>query len=85
MMSMFAQMDKLLPAEFGAVDAPTLRRTKSDIFLRCRPSELYLGVKTEQGVMEFYVFYDGNVYADDVVQDWLDFVCEAAVYYAGEV
>ncbi|KAI0029369.1 hypothetical protein K488DRAFT_88814 [Vararia minispora EC-137] len=81
-LSSMGNMDRLAPSEFAGADGTTaIKRTAADLFLRCRPGELYLGMKTVGGVMEFYVYYDANVFDDDDAKEWLEAVREAAVYY----
>lgn len=54
---------------------------ESDTYLRVRPTELYLGSDTTHGVLRMHVFYDGNVYKDALVKEWLDEVRAATLWY----
>jgi hypothetical protein len=67
----------------GIVAPPSkqLRIMQSDTHLRCRPTELYLGADTTHGQMRMYVFYDGNVYKEAVVKEWLEEVRAATLWY----
>lgn len=47
------------------------------------PAELYLGAATSRGRMNLYVRYDGNVFEEGVVTEWLDEVREAVLWYLG--
>ena len=53
------------------------------VYLHARPAELYLGAATWHGRMNVYVHYDGNVFEEAVVREWLDEVREAVVWYLG--
>lgn len=52
--------------------------------LRAYPAELYLSASTWGGRLRMYVFYDGNVYEDVVVKEWLDEVSGAVLWYLGQ-
>ncbi|KZV65123.1 hypothetical protein PENSPDRAFT_638822 [Peniophora sp. CONT] len=69
--SSMGNMDALLPLTFPQAGKPTVHRLSSDMHLHCRPGELYLSAKTTHGVTELYAFYDGNVYEESVVREWL--------------
>ncbi|KAI0029368.1 hypothetical protein K488DRAFT_22700, partial [Vararia minispora EC-137] len=62
---------------------PTLVRAASKGYLRCRPGELYLGLNMANSTLNFTIFYDANAYADEVVQEWLDEVRGATIYFLG--
>ena len=51
--------------------------------LHTRPAGLYLGAASSRGQLNMYVFYDGNVFEDGVVREWLDEVREAVLWYLG--
>jgi hypothetical protein len=53
----------------------------SDTYLRCRPTELYLGADTTHGRMRMHVFYDGNVYEKELVDEWLEEIRAATIWY----
>lgn len=63
---------------------PTLVLLSSDLRLRCRPGELYLGASTSNGKLHLKFFWDGNVFEDDAVKEWLDEVRDAVVWYLGQ-
>ena len=52
--------------------------------LHTRPAELYLGALSSRGRLSMYVFYDGNVYEEEVVSEWLDEVRGAVLWYLGQ-
>ncbi|KAF8838028.1 hypothetical protein BDN67DRAFT_955732 [Paxillus ammoniavirescens] len=56
----------------------------SRIHLHTRPGELYLGAATSRGRLHMSVYYDGNVYEETVVREWLDEVKDAVVWYLGQ-
>lgn len=55
----------------------------SELQLHTRPSELYLGAASSRGQLNMYVFYDGNVFEEGVVKEWLDEVKGAVLWYLG--
>ncbi|EJD06369.1 uncharacterized protein FOMMEDRAFT_165197 [Fomitiporia mediterranea MF3/22] len=57
----------------------------TEIYLRCRPGELYLGAFTSCGDLKFVTFVDANVYDPDIVQEWMEDVKAATVYYLGSL
>ncbi|KIJ61883.1 hypothetical protein HYDPIDRAFT_158855 [Hydnomerulius pinastri MD-312] len=67
----------------GAVIPSTLRVEYWRTHLHARPAELYLGASKCQHKLQYNVFYDGNVFDDNVVQEWLDEVLEATSWYLG--
>lgn len=60
-----------------------LRVLSSAAHLRCRPTELYLGSSTSRGQMKMFVHYDGNVYDNTTVREWLEDVKDATTWYLG--
>jgi len=52
--------------------------------LRCRPAELYVGAVTLRKQLAFGLFYDGNVYQENLVQEWLDEIKGATSWYLGQ-
>jgi hypothetical protein len=60
-----------------------LRLLSAASYLHCRPSGLNLGAETWQKQLRFKAYWDGNVYADDVVKEWLDEVKAATEWYLG--
>ena len=71
------------PQSQGTVH-PTLLLLSSDLRLRCRPGELYLGASTSNGKLHLKFFWDGNVFEDDAVKEWLNEVRDAVVWYLGQ-
>lgn len=63
---------------------PTLLLLSSDLRLRCRPGELYLGASTSNDKLHLKFFWDGNVFEDGAVKEWLDEVRDAVVWYLGQ-
>jgi len=49
--------------------------------LRCRPTELYLGAATTRGQLHLHVFWDSNVYDDEMVAELLSEVKMATEFY----
>ena len=60
---------------------PSLKLLRVRSFLHCRPAELYLGASTFRKQMKFHVFWDGNVYDNEVVRDWLEELVETSKVY----
>jgi hypothetical protein len=56
----------------------------SRTYVHTRPAELYVGAGTLRKQLYFDVFYDGNVYQENVVQEWLEEVKDAALWYLGQ-
>lgn len=63
---------------------PILHLLSSDLRLRCRPGELYLGASTFHSQLCLKFFWDGNVFDGATVKEWLDEVREAAIWYLGQ-
>ncbi|KAJ8517557.1 hypothetical protein ONZ45_g5259 [Pleurotus djamor] len=62
---------------------PLIRITSAQTHLRCRPGELYLGSHTSRQQLNMFVFFDGSTYDPKVVEEWLNEVKDAAVWYLG--
>jgi hypothetical protein len=60
---------------------PAIKLLFNRTYLRCRPTEIYLGCATTRGKMVMHVYYDGNAFEDAVVEEWLNEVRDAAAYY----
>ncbi|KAH7921279.1 hypothetical protein BV22DRAFT_1019666 [Leucogyrophana mollusca] len=52
--------------------------------LHARFGELYLGASTSQKRLQYNIFYDGNVFREEVVQEWLDEIRDATLWYLGQ-
>lgn len=65
------------------IPARALCLLNSVTHLRCRPAELYLGSSTSRSQMSMFVYYDGNVYDEGTVREWLEDVKGAAIWYLG--
>ncbi|KAF4602488.1 hypothetical protein EYR40_005697 [Pleurotus pulmonarius] len=63
---------------------PLLRIIATETYLRCRPGELYLGSATARNMLHMYVFFDGNIYEESVVDEWLKEIKDAAIWYLGQ-
>ncbi|KAG6866976.1 hypothetical protein C0991_003892 [Blastosporella zonata] len=55
----------------------------SGVRLHCRPAELYLGASTIQKRLHLFIYWDKNVYEEDVVKEWLEEVRGAAEVFLG--
>lgn len=53
-------------------------------YLRCRPTELYLGASTSKQRLCFFLYWDSNAYSDDLVREWAAEVKAAALHYLGQ-
>lgn len=53
-------------------------------YLRCRPTELYLGASTNRKRLSFFLYWDSNAYSDDLVREWAEEVKAAALHYLGQ-
>ena len=69
------------PQTAGPESHPDIKVVAMRSFLHCRPMELYLGASTFLKRLKFYIFWDGNVYDGDVVEDWLQELVEATKVY----
>ena len=56
----------------------------SDLRLRCRPGEIYLGASTSNGKLHLKFFWDGNVFNDETVKEWLAEVKGAILWYLAD-
>lgn len=72
-----------IPSISEADTRPKITVENSNVHLHVPPAELFLGAATSRGRMNMYVHYDGNVFEDGVVREWLDEVKEAVVWYLG--
>ncbi|KAJ3515915.1 hypothetical protein NLJ89_g1458 [Agrocybe chaxingu] len=83
--SSMGNVDLLLPREYPSDRnvKPMIYLREEKTFLHCRPTELYLGASTSGQQLKLHVFFDGNVYDDEVVSEWLDDVVLATEYYLG--
>ncbi|KAG5635532.1 hypothetical protein H0H81_010944 [Sphagnurus paluster] len=88
--SSLGNMDKLIPSHYPLATegeeertVPQLLLHKTQTRLHCRPAELYLGASTKRQQLHIHVFWDMNVYDEDVVKEWLEEVREATVVYLG--
>ena len=57
---------------------------QSTTYLHCRPAELYVGAATSRKKLAINVFYDGNVYQESLVQEWLEEIKDATLWYLGQ-
>ncbi|KAF7304819.1 hypothetical protein MKEN_01196000 [Mycena kentingensis (nom. inval.)] len=64
--------------------AATLTLVNHNGQLHCRTGELYLGSGSSDGQLFILVYYDTNVFADEVVQEWLTGIEEAASLYLAD-
>lgn len=79
-------MDVMLPPDYplGKVgQETTLRLESSTTHLRCRPGELYLGAATSHKQLRLHVFWDGNMFDREIVEEWLQEVKAATQFYLG--
>lgn len=53
-------------------------------YLRCRPTELYLGASTSKNRLSFFLYWDSNTYSDDLVREWAEEVKSATLHYLGQ-
>lgn len=86
------QIDAILPTHYPLASAQaspqegpeaqhSLVLLSSDLRLRCRPGELYLGASTSNNKLHLKFFWDGNVFDDESVKEWLREVRDAVVWY----
>lgn len=68
-------------AETGGDITPKIVVENVRVHLHTLPADLYLGAATWHGRMNIYIHYDGNVFEETVVREWLDEVREAVVWY----
>lgn len=71
------------PSASEADTTPKIAIEHTETHLHTRPSELYLGAASSRGRLNMFVFYDGNVFEEGVVKEWLDEVREAVLWYLG--
>ncbi|TDL25416.1 hypothetical protein BD410DRAFT_819988 [Rickenella mellea] len=88
--SSMGNIDTLIPLEYPLPEHgnlttdqkdPMLRISHREMHLRCRPAELYLGANTWKGQLNLFVYWDGNVYDESLVKDWLLEIRQAAEWY----
>jgi hypothetical protein len=59
----------------------TVTIVKSWKKLSVRAAELYLGAETKDQELSIFVSWDGNVFEDELVREWLGEVGKATEYY----
>ncbi|KAJ7449890.1 hypothetical protein FB451DRAFT_742944 [Mycena latifolia] len=77
--STFGNTDNNLPRNY-----PSLTLQNSETFLHCRTGELYLGAGTFREQLSFSLFWDKNVFSDDIVQEWVGETRHAMQLYLGD-
>ncbi|TFK42512.1 hypothetical protein BDQ12DRAFT_644218 [Crucibulum laeve] len=85
--SSFGNVDLFVPLNYPLKNKKgdsTLRLVSSETFLRCRPTELYLGAATSQRKLRIHVFWDVNVFEGAIVKEWLEEVGKAIEFYLGQ-
>ena len=60
---------------------PTLELVNSWKKLSVRAAEFYLGAETKDQELSIFVSWDGNVYKDELVEEWLEEIRQATEYY----
>lgn len=60
---------------------PTIEIIKSWNKLSVRAAELYLGAETKGQELSISVSWDGNVFEDGLVEEWLKEIRKATEYY----
>jgi hypothetical protein len=71
------------PSASEADTTPKVVVENSGIHIHARPAEFYLTADSSRGRMNMYAFYDGNVFEEGVIKEWLDEVREAVLWYLG--
>lgn len=61
--------------------APAIKIVESWKKLSVRAAELYLGAETKDQELSMFVFWDGNVFEDELVKEWLEEIRKATEYY----
>ncbi|KAF8910994.1 hypothetical protein CPB84DRAFT_1763081 [Gymnopilus junonius] len=86
--SSMGNMDLWLPRKYPLLgqkenNDPLVLLKSSTTKLRCRPTELYLGAATRNKQLHLWTSWDGNVYEEDLVKEWLEDVKQATKFYLG--
>lgn len=72
------------PPSASEVDTtPKVVVENSRIHIHARPAELYLTADSSHGQINMLTYYDGNVFEEGVLREWLDEVREAVLWYLG--
>ncbi|KIJ68173.1 hypothetical protein HYDPIDRAFT_83607 [Hydnomerulius pinastri MD-312] len=69
--------------EHGDATAPRLRVVDCQSYMHCQPGELYISSAVFQEQLVMRVFFDANAYDEEMVQEWLEEVKAACVWYLG--
>ena len=78
-------MDKTLPRNYPSQAlSPKIRIKNYELFLHCRTGELYLGTGTFREQLYLSLYWDKNVFSDDVVQEWVGETRQAMYFYLGD-
>lgn len=84
-----SQISHVLKAGFSSPtspessDASILHLRYSGTHLHCRPTELYLGADTTLKQLHLHVHWDGNVYQEGIVKEWLSEIRRVMEWYLG--
>ena len=70
---------KDVPSEIPTT--PTIEIVKSWKELSVRTGELYLGAETKDQELSIWISWDGNVFEDGLVKEWLEEIGKATGYY----
>ncbi|KAH7886821.1 hypothetical protein F5I97DRAFT_1808183 [Phlebopus sp. FC_14] len=62
---------------------PTLQVVYWRTHLHTRPGELYLGASQCHSRLQYNVFFDANVFDEDVIREWMEEVRAATLWYLG--
>ncbi|KAF9240390.1 hypothetical protein BU15DRAFT_73983 [Melanogaster broomeanus] len=62
-------------------ETPRLHVEYWGVHMRIRPAELYLGAATYQRQLQFFTFYDENVFGAETVREWLGEIKDAMLWY----
>lgn len=60
---------------------PAIKIVKSWKKLSVYAAELYLGAETKDQELFIFIYWDGNVFEDGLIEEWLDEIRKAILYY----
>ncbi|KAH7920338.1 hypothetical protein BV22DRAFT_1021395 [Leucogyrophana mollusca] len=75
---------ELEPPREHQPESPRLRIEYWRTHLHARPAELYLGASTLHRQLQYMIFYDGRVFEEEIVREWLNEVKDATMWYLGQ-
>jgi len=86
--STFGVVEDMVPKrphpEYRPASNPIIRVCEAEICLRVKPAQIYLSFVGGFGRLWIGCWWDGNVFEEEMVKEWVEEVASAANYYLGD-